>query len=94
MQKKTDRRVRKTKSQLRKGLAHLMKEKSISVSAALILIWTHICMNRPVMMGGFLICPLSLILSCFPNICAICKNRKAITIQMRLRAEPSDALHW
>ena len=29
MQKKTDRRVRKTKSQLRKGLAHLMKEKSI-----------------------------------------------------------------
>lgn len=27
MQKKTDRRVRKTKSQLRKGLAHLMKEK-------------------------------------------------------------------
>ena len=62
----------------------LMKEKSISVSAALILIWMHICMNRPVMMGGFLICPLSLILSCFPNICAICKNRKAITIQMRL----------
>ena len=45
---------------------------------------SDICMNRPVMMGGFLICPLSLILSCFPNICAICKNRKAITIQMRL----------
>ena len=41
-------------------------------------------MNRPVMMGGFPICPLSLILSCFPSICAICKNRKAITIQMRL----------
>ena len=46
--------------------------------------WTHICMNRPVMMGGFPICPLSLVLSCFPSICAICKNRKAITIQMRL----------
>ena len=29
MQKKTDRRVRKTKSQLRMGLARLMKEKSI-----------------------------------------------------------------
>ena len=29
MQKKVDRRVRKTKSQLRKGLARLMQEKSI-----------------------------------------------------------------
>ena len=29
MQKKTDRRVRKTKNQLRMGLARLMKEKSI-----------------------------------------------------------------
>ena len=29
MQKKTDRRVSKTKSQVRKGLAHLMMEKSI-----------------------------------------------------------------
>ena len=29
MQKKTDRRVRKTKTQLRNGLAMLMKEKSV-----------------------------------------------------------------
>ena len=29
MQKKTDRRVRKTKSQLKTGLAQLMREKSI-----------------------------------------------------------------
>ena len=29
MQKKVDRRVRKTKSQLRKGLARLLQEKSI-----------------------------------------------------------------
>lgn len=29
MQRKTDRRVRKTKNQLRTGLAHLMKEKSV-----------------------------------------------------------------
>lgn len=58
------------------------ERKSISVSAALILIWTHICTNRPAMMGGFLICPSSLTLSFFPSICAICKNRKVITIQM------------
>ena len=41
-------------------------------------------MNRPAMMNGFLICPSSLTLSCFPSICAICKNRKANTIQILL----------
>lgn len=58
------------------------ERKSISVSAVLILIWTHICTNRPAMMGGFLICPSSLTLSFFPSICAIFKNRKVITIQI------------
>lgn len=36
MQKKTDRRVRKTKTQLRNGLAMLMKEKSVGVYHALL----------------------------------------------------------
>lgn len=68
-----------------------MKEKSISVSAVLILIWTHICTNRPAMMGGFLICPSSLTLSFFPSICAIFKNRKVITIQILLPPRTSLA---
>ena len=60
------------------------ERKSTSFSAVLILIWTHICMNRLAMMNDFLIFPSLLALWYFPSICTFCKNRKANTIQILL----------
>lgn len=67
------------------------ERKSISGSAALILIWMHICMNRPAMMGGFLICPLSLTLSYFPSICAIFKTGKQLLYRCGCHPRASSA---
>ena len=55
-----------------------MRGKSTSFSAVLILIWTHICMNRLAMMNDFPIFPSLLALWYFPSICTFCKNRKDV----------------
>ena len=60
------------------------ERKSTSLSAVLILIWTHICMNRLAIMKDFPIFPSLLALWYFPSICTFCKNRKANTIQILL----------
>ena len=60
-----------------------MRGKSTLFSAVLILIWTHICMNRLAMMNDFPIFPSLLALWYFPSICTFCKNRKANTSKIK-----------